>query len=142
MQYQAGIQMVKLANEADEFDEIQLAIYSLEFARDLSGGIGKRNEQLLIDLKNKLKSHSDYKTRILVNNKMNQARSIQAKARTEKLDIGQTIPQVQELLGEPHEIIIGNNGTNPDEQLWVYFVNDKSIYLTFHYFQLFKIEEL
>ena len=142
LQYQAGIQMVKLANEADEFDEIQLAIYSLEFARDLSGGIGKRNEQLLIDLKNKLKSHSDYKTRILVNNKMNQARSIQAKARTEKLDIGQTIPQVQELLGEPHEIIIGNNGTNPDEQLWVYFVNDKSIYLTFHYFQLFKIEEL
>ena len=33
--------MAKIATEADEFEEIQLAIYSLEYARDLSGGIGK-----------------------------------------------------------------------------------------------------
>ena len=44
LQYKAGIQMANLANKADEFEEIQLAIYSLEYARDLSGGIGSRNE--------------------------------------------------------------------------------------------------
>ena len=35
--------MVNLANKkSDEFDEIQLAIYALEYARELSGGIGKK----------------------------------------------------------------------------------------------------
>ena len=142
LQYRAGIQMARLAKEADEFDEIQLAIHSLEFARELSGGIGKRNEQLLMDLNNKLKSLSDYKTRVLIDHKMNLARGKQARARTEKLKVGQTIPQVQELLGEPHEKIIGSHGTNPEEQLWIYFVDQKSLHLSFHHFQLFKIEEL
>ena len=142
LQYRAGIQMGRLAKEADEFEEIQLAIHSLEFARELSGGIGKRNEQLLMDLNNKLKSLSDYKTRVLIDHKMNLARGKQARARTEKLKVGQTIPQVQELLGEPHEKIIGSHGTNPEEQLWIYFVDQKSLHLSFHHFQLFKIEEL
>ena len=142
LQYRAGIQMARLAKEADEFEEIQLAIHSLEFARELSGGIGKRNEQLLMDLNNKLKSLSDYKTRVLIDHKMNLARGKQARARTEKLKVGQTIPQVQELLGEPHEKIIGSHGTNPEEQLWIYFVDQKSLHLSFHHFQLFKIEEL
>jgi len=142
LQYRAGIQMAKLATEADEFEEIQLAIHSLEFARELSGGIGKRNEQLLLDLNQKLKTLSDYNTRILVEQKMNLARSRQAIARTEKLKIGQTIPQVQALLGEPHDKIIGSNGSNPEEQLWIYFVNQKSLQLSFHYYKLFKIEKL
>ena len=142
LQYRAGIQMARLAKEADEFEEIQLAIHSLEFARELSGGIGKRNEQLLMDLNNKLKSLSDYKTRVLIDHKMNLARGKQARARTEKLKVGQTIPQVRELLGEPHEKIIGSHGTNPEEQLWIYFVDQKSLHLSFHHFQLFKIEEL
>ena len=132
LQYRAGIQMAKLATEADEFEEIQLAIYSL----------GKRNEQLLLDLNQKLKTLSDYNTRILVEQKMNLARKEQTIARAEKLKVGQTIPQVQALLGEPHEKIIGSNGTNPEEQLWIYFVNQKSLQLSFHYYQLFKIEKL
>ena len=142
LQYKAGIQMARLANEADEFEEIQLAIYSLEFARDLSGGIGRRNEQLLIDLRKKLETLSDYKTRILMDYKMDQARLEQFRARADKLSIGQTIPQVQELLGEPHEKILGNNGSDPKRQLWIYFFNQKSIHLSFHYYELFKIEEL
>ena len=142
LQYKAGIQMAKLAKEADEFDEIQLAIYSLEFARELSGGIGKRNEILLVDLKAKLESLSDYKSRILIDHKMDLARNKLAGARTEKLKIGLTVPQVQDLLGEPHEKILGNNGTNPEEQLWIYFVNHQSLHLSFYQYQLFKIEEI
>jgi len=106
------------------------------------GVLGKRNEQLLLDLNQKLKTLSDYNTRILIEQKMNLARKEQTIARSEKLKVGQTIPQVQALLGEPHEKIIGSNGTNPEEQLWIYFVNQKSLQLSFHYYQLFKIEKL
>lgn len=141
LQYKAGIQMAKLASQADEFEEIQLAIHSLEFARDLSGGIGKRNEQLLIDLRVKLKSLDEYRSRALIERRMSLARSEQARARTKKLEIGQTLPQVQDLLGDPHEKIFGGNSESQEEQLWIYFLNGGSLHLSFHHFQLFKIEE-
>ena len=142
LQYKAGIQMANLANKADEFEEIQLAIYSLEYARELAGGIGLRNEKLLIDLKSKLESYDQYKTRILMEKKINLGRLEQRVARSEKLEIGQIIPQVQELLGEPHEKIFRSKNEKSDEQLWIYFMIDKTLYLTFDDYQLFKIEKL
>ena len=142
LQYRAGIQMAKLAQDADEFDEVQLAIYSLEFARELSGGIGKKNEELLIQLKEKIKSLDEYNSRLIINKKMESARLIMQKGKAEKLKAGQTIPQIQSLLGEPHEKIIGRNGQNFKEQLWIYFMNEESLYLTFSDFILYKIEQL
>ena len=142
LQYKAGIQMAKLATKADEFEEIQLAIYSLEFARELSGGIGVKNEQLLIDLKEKLNSYEDYKSRELIDKRMEFGRLKLDIARSKKLNIGQTLPEVEALLGMPHEKILGNNGTNQEEQLWIYFMDKKSLQLSFQNFLLFKIEEL
>ena len=134
--------MAKLATKADEFEEVQLAIHSLEFARELSGGIGKKNEQLLLDLKEKLRSYDDYRSRALIDRRMNLGRSELDIARSKKLSIGQTLPEVEELLGAPHEKILGNNGTDQEEQLWIYFVNQRSLQLSFQNFLLFKIEEL
>ena len=142
LQYKAGIQMAKLATKADEFEEIQLAIYSLEFARELSGGIGAKNEQLLIDLKEKLSFYEDFKSRELIDRRMEFGRLELDIARSKKLNIGQTLPEVEALLGMPHEKILGNNGTNQEEQLWIYFMDKKSLQLSFQNFLLFKIEEL
>ena len=142
LQHKAGIQMAKIAKEADEFEEIQLAIHSLEFARELAGGIGERNERLLIDLKEKLKSYDDYKSRLLIDRRMDIGRLEQTRARSDRLKIGQTLPQVEDLLGEPHETIIGIDGINSGEQLWIYFIKNKSLHLSFQNFQLFKIEEI
>ncbi len=142
LQYRAGIQMAKLAKEADEYDEIQLAIYSLEFARDLSGGIGDKNEDLLIKLKEKIRQLDNYKSRLIINKKMDSARQILSKARMEKLVVGQTIPQVQELLGDPQEKIIGDSGNNFEKQLWIYFMKEQSLHLTFSKFILYRIEQI
>jgi hypothetical protein len=73
---------------------------------------------------------------------MESARLIIQKAKSEKLKIGQTIPQIQNLLGEPHEKIIGRNGQNFKDQLWIYFTNEESLHLTFSDFILFKIEQI
>ncbi len=142
LQYKAGIQMAKLATRADEFEEVQLAIYSLEFARELSGGIGQKNEQLLLDLKERLKSYDNYKSRALIDKRMNLGRLELDIARSKKLNIGQTLPEVEALLGEPHEKILGNNGTDQEKQLWIYFMDQRSLQLSFQNFLLFKIEEL
>ena len=142
LQYKAGIKMANIAKKADEFEEIQLAIYSLEYARELAGGIGTRNEKLLLDLKVKLKSYENYKSKIIIEERMELGRLELLSARSKNLEIGQSLPEVEELLGRPHEKILGGDGNNPKEQLWIYFTNKESLQLSFYDFQLFKIEKL
>ena len=141
LQYQAGIQLVELADKVDEPDEIILAIQSLKEAKELSSGIGFRNEKLLDDLNNKLKRYSDYKSEMIINNKMSQARYLQAIARSPRLTIGMTLPLIEELLGSPHDRVISDK-TMGEKQLWIYNLKDKQLHLSFKDFILFKIEEI
>ena len=142
LQYKAGIKMANLANKADEFEEIQLAISALEDARELAGGIGTKNEKLLVDLKQKLQELEDFKSRDIIEKRMSRGRFKQMVARSKKLKVGQSLPEVEALLGEPHEKISGLNGTETEVQLWIYFTNKESIQLSFHNFKLFKIEKI
>ena len=66
----------------------------------------------------------------------------QMAARSKKLKVGQSLPEVEALLGQPHEKISGLNGTETEVQLWIYFTNKESIQLSFHNFKLFKIEKI
>ena len=127
---------------ADSFDEIQLAIYSLEYARELAGGIGSRNENLLIDLKQKLKSYEEFKSQKLIEKRMENGRLELLRARSKNLEIGQSLPEVEALLGAPHERINGLDGMEFDTQLWIYFTNQQSLQLSFHNFKLIKIEKI
>ena len=142
LQYKAGVKMANIARKADEFEEVQLAISALEDARELAGGIGSKNEKLLADLKEKLESYDEYKSRYIIEKKMEEGRMQQMLARSKKLEVGQSLPEVEALLGVPHEKINGLNGTEADTQLWIYFTNQKSLQLSFHNFRLFKIEKI
>ena len=141
LQYQAGIQLIEIADQVDEFDEIILAIQSLEQAKKISSGIGSNNEKLLKDLKNKLKKLDNYKSDMIIDHKMSEARHLQAIARSPRLTIGMTLPLIEDLLGAPHEKIISEENAKK-EQLWIYYLNEKQLQLSFKDFILFKIEEL
>ena len=142
LQYKAGVKMANIAKKADEIEEVQLVISALEDARKLAGGIGARNEKLLTDLKEKLEAYDEFKSRDLIEKKMERGRIQQIFARSKKLEIGQSLPEVEALLGEPHERINGLDGMQVDTQLWIYFTNKESLQLSFHNFRLFKIEKL
>ena len=142
LQYKAGVKMANIARKADEFEEVQLAISALEDARELAGGIGTKNEILLADLKEKLEAYDEFKSRKIIDKKMEKGRIQQMLARSKKLKIGQSLPEVEALLGAPHERINGLDGTEADTQLWIYFTNQKSLQLSFHNFKLFKIEKI
>ena len=52
-----------------------------------------------------------------------------------------TIPQIQDRLGEPHQIK-HETSSNEDTQLWLYHLeNGNTLYLSFRDFILFKIDE-
>jgi hypothetical protein len=131
---------VELADKVKDFDEIILAIQSLEEASKLTSGIGQRNEQLIKDLKLKLNKYSKYKSKMIINHEMSKARYVQAIARAPRLTIGMTLPLIEELLGKPHDKVVSND-LNQKEQLWIYFLKDKSLELSFKDFILFKVEE-
>ena len=141
LQYQAGIQLVELADKVNEPDEIILAIQSLQQAKELSPKIGTRNEELLKDLENKLRRFNDYKSDVIISYKMSQARYLQLVARSPKLTIGMTLPLVEELLGAPHEIVISDKNMEK-EQLWIYNLKDKQLHFSFKDYILFKIEKI
>ena len=142
LQYKAGVKMANIARKADEFEEVQLAISALEDARELAGGIGVKNEKLLADLKEKLEAYDEFKSRDIIDKKMEKGRMQQMLARSKKLEIGQSLPEVEALLGAPHERINGLDGMEFDTQLWIYFTNQQSLQLSFHNFRLFKIEKI
>ena len=141
LQYNAGIQMVNLAGKADEFDEINLAIESLEYAKELSGGIGEKNETLLEELKKKLDNYDEYQIRKNIDKKMNIARNQRLISKSESISVGMKLPKVQELLGDPHEKV-EKNFKNVNNQLWIYYVNNKSLHLSFQNYILYKIEKI
>ena len=77
----------------------------------------------------------------ILSKKNGKGRYNQMVARSKKLEVGQSLPEVEALLGQPHEKINGLDGKN-DVQLWIYFTNNKSLQLSFHNFKLFKIEKI
>ena len=101
-----------------------------------------RSEIFLKDLKSKLSSLDEHKANIGINTRMEDARAIQALARSPRLEIGMTVPQIQELLGEPHDKVLRENGIDSTEQLWIYYINGGTLQLSFQDYLLFKIEEI
>ena len=140
MHYQAGIQLVELADEVDEFDEIILAVKSLEQAKTFSKSLGDRNEKLLEDLKVKLEKLDNFKINVNIDREMSKARYLQAIARAPRLTIGMSLPLIADLLGSPHEKIV-NDVVGQSEQMWIYHLNNKKLHLSFKDFILFKIDE-
>ena len=140
LQYSSGINLVKLAEQIDKFEEIQLAIYSLETAKDYSGSIGPKNENLLKELIKKLELYDDYKKRLNIESRMQVAREEQALARSEKLKLGMMLPRIENLLGHPHEIILKKD-RGSDYQLWLYFIKDGTLELSFKNYELYKINK-
>ena len=78
---------------------------------------------------------------MIIDHKRSEARYLQAIARSPRLTIGMTLPLIEDLLGAPHEKIISEKNAK-GEQLWIYYLNEKQLQLSFKDFILFKIEEL
>ena len=72
---------------------------------------------------------------------MNIARNQRLISKSESISIGMKLPKVQELLGDPHEKV-EKNFKNVNDQLWIYYVNNKSLHLSFQNYILYKIERI
>ena len=141
LRYEIATMLVNQANQVKDIDAIQLVLQSLEDAQKLTGSLGEKNETLLKELKEKIVQAEEIRTQADIDRRMEIEREKREKRLRPTLQIGMTIPQVQEIVGEPTEIIHKTNKKGEDMQLWLYNSGVGNVLqLSFLEFILFKIE--
>jgi hypothetical protein len=129
------------ANQAEDIAAIQLLIKSLEDAQNITGNLGENNENTLKALKEKVIRLEEISIQKDIDRRMDDEREKREERLRLTIQIGMTIPQVQEILGEPTEIIHKTNKKREDMQLWLYESGEDTVLqLSFLEFILFKIE--
>ncbi len=139
LRYNVAAALIREANSIDDPAAIQLAVQSLERARDLMGGLNESGSAVLEELQTRLATYDQGQIQRLIDDRMTAAREKLYRIQ-QTVEVGMIIPQVQELLGQPHEFIQREeNGT--DYQFWIYRLkNGKRLELSFQDYVLFKIE--
>lgn len=142
LRYQTAIKLVEEANSVDDRSAIQLAIHSLETARELTGGLGQQSEDVLKELKKRITQLDEQRAQQKINARMDDLRRLRAERSRAQLAIGMTIPQVQDILGQPREVVHKPARHGKDAQLWIYPLdNGDNLECSFLDFRLFKVEQ-
>jgi len=141
LRYEIAVNLVKEANTIQDPSALQLMIRSLETAQDLTGDLGKRNEAILTELRQQIEVWENQRIRSKIDARMEEERRRLMERNRPRLEIGMTIPEVQDLLGNPHTVHHEQTAKQQDAQLWLYTLKDgRSLQLSFLDFVLFKIE--
>lgn len=142
LRYQVATHFVEIANQITDHSELRAAIQLLKDARELAGGLGEKNESILNELMSKFEMDQQREMADNIELKMELVRQRSEKQNIGKRpEIGMTIPEIQEILGEPKRIIDKTDENGQSIQLWIYHNNDgKDTFLSFKQYRLFKIE--
>jgi hypothetical protein len=86
----------------------------------------------------KLAAQEEFATRLKIDAILRAEK--EAKEAHNPIELGMSITQVEDIMGNPSEIV--SNGSEKRDQLWIYrYENGTKVYLTFTNYKLFRIEE-
>ena len=138
--FQIAAMMVNDIKDINDPAEIKLAIVSLEEAKKISG-LGPVNEKIYQELKKRLSIIEDLSIRYGIDKRMEEERYRRIRLNSATIQIGMTIPEVMDIIGEPFEIVHEKDVHGKDAQLWFYYLNnDENLELSFFDYKLFRIE--
>ncbi|MEE8436867.1 MAG: hypothetical protein V3S22_00890 [Candidatus Neomarinimicrobiota bacterium] len=135
---QIAADLLALADSVKDFRSVRFVIYALEEAEKIIGSLSPGNTRVLTALKSKMADREQYILNRKIKNKIEEYR-ISSDQKPQPVELGMTIPQVQDLMGHPDEII--SQGKDAKDQLWIYHLEDGSeVLMTFSNYILFRIE--
>jgi len=135
---QIGADLLAWADSANDFRSVRFVIFALEEAQRIIGSLSDGNAKVLAELKSKMMEREEYILNRKIKNKIEVFRK-KSEHKPEPVTLGMTIPQVQDLMGPPDEII--SQGYEEQDQLWIYRREDRSkVLMTFSNYILFRIE--
>ncbi|MFQ6605944.1 MAG: tol-pal system YbgF family protein [Fidelibacterota bacterium] len=142
LRYRAAGMLITDANQVTSQDELVFVVESLESAREITGSLGEKNETVLQALKDRLARLEDRETNRIIQDKVAQERARLTQKARRNISEGMTIPQIQDRLGSPHQLLHTTSWNGKDLQLWQYRLeNGNTLFLSFEEFILFKIAE-
>ncbi len=139
LRYNVAAALIREANAIDDPAALQLAAQSLEKARELMGGLNESSMAVLEELQARLATYDEGQIQGLIDQRMETAREELQRIQL-TIEVGMTVPQIQDLLGMPHDFTERQeNGSN--YQLWIYQLkNGETLELSFQDYILFKID--
>lgn len=131
------------ANKISDLSAINLVVQYLEQAKGMSGTLGRENERILTELKEKLEIKEALSLQSKIDARMAEERkNLEAQSVVPSIQIGMNNSQVKDIMGEPREIIEQNSNDGANHQLWKYrFEGRRPLELSFIDYILFRIEE-
>ena len=104
------------------------------------GGLGESSAAVLTELKARMATYDEGRLQRHIDRRMAEAREKLYREQKNVL-VGMTVPDVQELLGEPADIVYKTMPDGTNYQLWIYRIDKyQTIELSFQDYILFKIE--
>ena len=137
----AAVGMVGDVNEAKDVVTLRLALKSLKTARDMFAPAEFKYNNYITVLDKQLAATDSLQVRREMNNSLEEAREFIAQRQMPRLETGMLVSEVQDLLGEPDEVVESTKGKNRNYQMWIYNLphREKRL-LYFENYVLFKIE--
>lgn len=135
--------LVADANKITDLSAINLVLQYLEKAQGITGTLGRQNERILGELKEKLAVKEELVLQSKIDNRMLQERkNMEAQMVVPSIQIGMNNSEVKNIMGEPREIIEQTSMDGANHQLWMYrFEGRRPLELSFIDYILFRIEE-
>ena len=137
----AAVGMVGDVNEAKDVVTLRLALKSLKTARDMFAPAEFKYSNYITVLEKQLAATDSLQVRREMDNSLEEAREFIAQRHMPRLETGMLVSEVQDLLGEPDEVVESTKGKNRNYQMWIYNLphREKRL-LYFENYVLFKIE--
>ena len=136
--HQIASDLLTMADSLKDLNSLRFIVYALERTKQLTGGLNKTNTRILNELKLKLAAQEEFATRSKIDAILRAEK--EAKEAHNPIELGMSITQVEDIMGNPSEIV--SNGSEKRDQLWIYrYENGTKVYLTFTNYKLFRIEE-
>ncbi len=130
--------LLSMADSLKNEESINFILYALKESKKLAGGLSKSNQSILDNLEKKISIKNEYETKKRIKDIL--LKDNAKEKSTKPIVLGMTISEVENIMGEPNEII--SQSDSNENMLWIYSYDKKNtITLTFIDYKLFKIEE-
>ncbi|MAG21653.1 MAG: hypothetical protein QF613_02710 [Candidatus Marinimicrobia bacterium] len=139
---EAAVGMVEDVNTAHDEASLRVALESLRQVKEILREPDYRFDEVVMKLEKQLRAVEDGRVRKLMVDSMHEARQEIIRRHEPRVTEGMLVSEVQDILGDPHEVVQREGVKDQNYQMWIYYLADKKKKLLyFENYVLYKIEE-
>ena len=138
---EVAVKMLEEVNQTSDKSSMRLALFTLQQVREILGKSDESMDRIINQLEEQLAHVENKRMEEKMDGYMNEARDEISKRHEPQVELGMLVAEVQDILGDPHEIIEQGDDRN-NYQMWIYYQsNNRKEFLYFEDYILFRMEK-